>query len=37
MTTHQGFKGRFVLLLEEGLQQLPIRPARPLLPQYGAA
>jgi hypothetical protein len=37
VTMDQGFKGRFVLLVDEGRQQLPIRPACPILPQDGPA
>jgi hypothetical protein len=35
VATHKGFKGCFVLLVDEGCQQLPIRPARRILPQHG--
>jgi hypothetical protein len=34
VATDQGFKGRFVLLVDEGTEQLPIRP---ILPQHGPA
>jgi hypothetical protein len=37
VTTDKGFKGRFVLLLDEGRQQLPIRPVCPILPQHDPA
>src|SRR5262249_16452469 len=33
VTTDEGFKGRLVLLIKEGSQQLAIRPAHTLLPQ----
>jgi hypothetical protein len=37
VTTDKGFKGRFVLLVDEGRQQLPIRPPRSILPRHGPA
>jgi hypothetical protein len=37
MTTDKGVKGRFIVLFDEGRQQLPIRPARRILPKHGSA
>src|SRR5262249_40491376 len=37
MATDKGFKGRCVLLVDEGTEQLPIRPARPILLQHDPA
>jgi tetratricopeptide (TPR) repeat protein len=37
VTTDKGFKGRFVLLVDEGRQQFPIRPVRSILQQSGPA
>jgi hypothetical protein len=37
MTSDEDFKGRFVLPPYKGLQQLPIRPPRPILRQYDPA
>src|SRR5207237_710875 len=37
VATDKGCKRRFVLLLDEGRQQLPIRPACSIVPQHGPA
>jgi len=37
MTTDKGVKGRFIVLFDEGRQQLPIRPVRPIGPQHDPA
>src|SRR6516162_1548375 len=37
MTMDESFKGRFVILAYEGLQQLPIRPPRRILRQHDPA
>jgi hypothetical protein len=37
VASNKGFKGRFVLLVDKGCQQLAISLARPALPQHGPA
>jgi hypothetical protein len=37
MATDKGFKGGFLLLVDEGTEQLPIRPACPIPQQHGSA